>query len=163
MPSPFRMLRRETFSTRMCFSKPRSFRGLSMKFMSHSRRCEMDCVLDALVAAAAADVARHRLADLVVRGFRIVHQKRSRLHDLAGLAEAALGNVDLAPGLLDRVIAVRMQSLDRGDLASGDVVDRRDAGAHGFLVDDDGAGAAQGLATAEFGAGQPGLVAQEPE
>src|SRR3954471_6634023 len=105
------MLRRETFSTRMFFSKPRSFLGLSMKFMSHSRRCEMDCVLDALIAAAAADVARHGLADLVVRRLGVFHQQRCGLHDLAGLAEAALGDVDLAPGLLYRVIAVWMQSL----------------------------------------------------
>src|SRR6186713_830318 len=146
MPSPFRMPRRETFSTLMCFSKPRSFRGLSTKFMSHSRRCEVDRVLDALVAAATADVAGHRFADLVMRWLGVLHQERSSLHDLAGLAEAALGDVDLAPGLLDRMIAVWMQALDRGDLAAGDVVDRRDAGANGFLVDDDSAGAAQGLA-----------------
>src|SRR5215831_16177757 len=112
----------------------------------------MDGVLDALVAAAAADVAGHRFADLLMRRFWIVHQQRGGLHDLTGLAEAALGNVDLAPGFLDGMIAGRMQPFDRRDLAPGDVVDRGDAGAYGFLVDDDRAGAAQGLAAAEFGA-----------
>ena len=131
--------------------------------MSHPRRSEMHGVFDALVAATAADVAGHGLADLVARGFWIVHQQRRRLHDLAGLAEAALRDVELAPGLLYRVIAGRVQPFDGGDVAAGGVGNRGDAGAHRLLVDDDGAGAAQRLAAAEFGAGQPDLVADEPD
>ena len=71
----------------------------------------MDGVFDALVTAAAADVARHRLAYLVVGGFWIFHQQRRRLHDLAGLAKAALRDIELAPGLLHRVIAGRDEGL----------------------------------------------------
>src|SRR3954463_8991900 len=123
----------------------------------------MHGVLDALVTAATADVARHRFADLVVGGFWIVHQQRGRLHDLAGLAIAALRDIDLAPGLLHRVIAGRVQALDGGDVAAGHVGNRGDAGAYGLLVDDDGARAAQRLAAAIFGPRQSRLVTDEPQ
>src|SRR5215510_7761118 len=89
-PRVFRMLRRETFSILMCFSKPRSLLGLVRIFMSHPRRCEVNGVFDPLVAAAATDVARHGFADLVVRRLWVFRQQRGGLHDLAGLAIAAL-------------------------------------------------------------------------
>ena len=54
----------------------------------------MDGVFDALVGAAAADIARHRFTYLVTRRFWILDQQRSRLHDLTGLAIAALRDVD---------------------------------------------------------------------
>src|SRR5437762_6767759 len=105
----------------------------------------MNGILDALVAAAAADIARHRLAYLIVRGFRVFDQKRGRLHDLADLAKAALRDIELAPGLLNRVIARRMKTFDRCDLPLNHVGNRRDAGAYRLLVDDHGAGAAKRL------------------
>src|SRR5215213_11254747 len=105
----------------------------------------MDRVLDALIAAAAADVARHRLAYLIVAGFRIFQQQRGRLHDLADLAKAALRNIELPPGLLNRVIAGGMKTFDRCDFPIDDVGNRRDAGAYRLLVDDYGAGAAERL------------------
>src|SRR5262249_8562121 len=154
MPRPLRMLRRETFSTLMWRSKPRSLSGFAMMFMSHSRRCEMDCVLDALVAAAAADVTGHRFADLVMRRLRVLVQERCRLHDLAYLAVAALRDIHLAPRLLHRMVAGRVEAFDGGDFTPDDVVDRRDAGTHRLLVDHHGAGAAECLTAAEFRAGQ---------
>src|SRR3546814_17604649 len=69
-----------------------------------SCRGAADSADDALLAAAAADVALHPLEDFLVAlvgGFR---QQRRRLHDLAGLAEAALRHVHVAPGDLDREI-----------------------------------------------------------
>ena len=60
----------------------------------------MHCVFDALVTAAAADIARHRFAYLVMGRLWIIRQQRGGLHDLTGLAEAALRDIDLAPGLL---------------------------------------------------------------
>src|SRR5882757_3063392 len=123
----------------------------------------MDRVFDALVTAAAADIARHGFADLVVGGLWIFHQQRGGLHDLAGLAVAALRDVDLAPGLLHRVIAAGMQPFDGGDLAVADVGHRGDAGAHRLLADQNRAGAAQRLAAAELGAGQSDFVAEIPE
>src|ERR1700744_1812490 len=106
----------------------------------------MDRIFDALVTAATADVAGHRFAYLIVGGFWILREQRGCLHDLTGLAIAALRDVDLAPGLLDRVIPGRMQAFDRGDLAADHVGDRRDAGTHGLLVNHHGAGAAESLA-----------------
>ena len=123
----------------------------------------MNRVFDALVTAAAADVARHRLAYLVVAGFRVIHQKCGGLHDLAGLAEAALRDVHLTPGLLHRVVAGRMKSFDGSDVAADHVGNRCDAGANRLLVDDHRARAAQRLTAAILGAGQAGFVAQIPE
>src|SRR5262245_19296155 len=99
----------------------------------------MHGVFDALVTAAAADVARHRFAYLVMGRFWIFRQQRGRLHDLASLAEAALRHVDLPPRLLDGVIAGGMEALDGSNLPAGGIGDGGDAGAHGLLVDDDGA------------------------
>src|SRR5690606_19896315 len=56
--------------------------------------------VDALVAAAAADVAGHGLGDLLLVGGRVGGDQGGRLHDLAGLAEAALRNVECPPGPL---------------------------------------------------------------
>src|SRR5215471_545818 len=99
----------------------------------------MHGVLDALVAAATAYVARHRFAYLVVRGFWVVHQQSGRLHDLASLAKTALRHVDLTPGFLHGMIAGGVQALDGGDLAPPGIGNRSDAGALGLLVHDNGA------------------------
>ena len=49
-------------------------------------------------------------------GFGFGGEQRGRRHDLAGLAEAALGDVLVEPGLLHGVEAVAVgQALDRGD------------------------------------------------
>src|SRR6476620_10761535 len=123
----------------------------------------MNRVFDALVAAAAADVARHRLAYLVVGGFRIFDQQRGRLHDLTDLAKTALWDIELAPGLLNRVITRRMQTFDRRALPTDHFGNRRNAGAYRLLVDDHGAGAAQRLAATVFRTRQSGFIAEEPE
>src|ERR1700686_673698 len=123
----------------------------------------MNRVFDALVAAAAADIARHRFADLVVGWLRIVHEQCGGLHDLAGLAIAALRHVELPPGLLYGVIARGVKALDRRHLAIDHVGNRRDAGAHRLLIRDDGARTAQGLAAAEFRARQSDFIAEKPE
>jgi hypothetical protein len=79
-------------------------------------------------------------------------QQRSRLHDLTGLAIAALRDVDVAPGLLNRMISRRMEAFDRRDLPADHVGNRGDTGACGLLVDKNGASAAEGLAAAKLGA-----------
>ena len=58
---------------------------------------------NALVGAAAAQIAGHRRVDVGIRRLRGVRQQRRRRHDLAGLA-AALRNVQLDPGLLNRML-----------------------------------------------------------
>jgi hypothetical protein len=120
-------------------------------------------ILDALVTAAAADIARHRRAYLIVRRFRIFDQQRGRLHDLADLAKAALRDIELSPGLLNSVITRRVKTFDGRDLATDHVGNRRDAGARRLLVDDHGTGAAKRLAAAVFRTRQSGFIAEEPE
>src|SRR6185295_11578490 len=112
---------------------------------------------------ATADIARHRLAYLIVRGFWIIYQQRRCLHDLADLAKAALRDIELAPSLLHRVIAGRMKTFDRRDLPADHIGYRGDAGARRLLVDDHGTGAAKRLAAAVFGARQAGLIAEKPQ
>src|ERR1700742_4310721 len=123
----------------------------------------MDRVFDALVTAAAADVARHRFAYLVVGRFWIFRQKRSGLHDLASLAIAALRDIELAPGLLHGVIAGGVEAFDGRDFPADYVGNRGDARAHRLLVDDNGAGATEGLAAPEFGTRQSDFVTEKPE
>ena len=90
-------------------------------------------------------------------------QQGGRLHDLPGLAVAALRHAVVAPRDLHRMIAGRMQPLDGGDVLAVDIGQRGDAGPDRVPADMHGAGAAERRAAAEFGAGQADLVAQEPK
>ena len=85
---------------------------------------------DAPVHAAAADVALHRAVDGGVVGVRVGVEQGDGGHDLAGLAVAALRDLLVDPGLLDRMQAVVPgDALDRGDLAAGGRGDGRHAAA----------------------------------
>src|SRR4051812_38837206 len=108
----------------------------------------MDRIFDALVTAAAADIASHRLTNLIMAGLRVFDQQCRGLHDLPDLAKAALRNVALAPALLTRMTPGGMQPLDGRALASRHIGNRRDAGAHGLLVDHHSACAAERLSAA---------------
>ncbi len=88
--------------------------------------------------------------------------KACRLHDLAGLAIAALRNLKVDPGLLQRMLSLGIEPFDRRDLGAGDAADRRDAGARGASAYMHGAGAAHADAAAEFGAGEADDVADDP-
>src|SRR5215472_141693 len=80
----------------------------------------MDGGADALVGSAAADIG-HRRVDIGIGRFRLLLEQRSRRHDHAALAIAALRHVEVEPGLLHRMqLAVLRQSLDRGDLLRAD-------------------------------------------
>ena len=74
--------------------------------MSRSCGGRLDGGGDALIAAAAADVAAHRAVDLVLGRVLVGREQRGGLHDLAGLAIAALRDIEGAPRLLHRVVAV---------------------------------------------------------
>src|ERR1700730_16652720 len=121
----------------------------------------MHSIFDPLVTAAAADVAGHRFNYLIVGRFWILYQQRGRLHDLPGLAIAALRDVELSPSLLNRMIAGSVEAFDGGDLAADHVGNRGDAGSCRFLIDDDGTRAAQPLAPAILGAGQDHLITEK--
>src|SRR5687767_5712222 len=85
-----RKRRRLTFSMTAC-----------MVMASRSRAGRLHGRMDALVAAAAADVPGHGLGDLLVGGVLGRGQERRGMHDLATLAEAALRDVVVAPSPLD--------------------------------------------------------------
>src|SRR5271166_926368 len=131
--------------------------------MSRSCSGRLDGGGDALVAAAAADVAAHHAVDLVLRRVLVGREQRCGLHDLSRLAIAALRNIQGAPRLLHRMITVGVEPLDRGYGSAGDIPDGGYAGAGGFAVDMDRASAAQGDPAAVFRAGETELVPQIPE
>src|SRR5207247_8881066 len=60
----------------------------------------LDGRADACIGATAANVARHRLVDIAVGGRGVLHQQRGSGHDLAGLAVAALHDLEVEPRLL---------------------------------------------------------------
>jgi hypothetical protein len=123
----------------------------------------VDRVFDALVTATATDVTRHRFANLIVVGFCIFDQQGCGLHDLTGLAISALWNIELAPGLLHRVIPGGMKTFDCRNFPVDGIGNRGDAGANGLLVEHNGACPAQSLAAAVFRARQAGLIAEKPK
>jgi hypothetical protein len=123
----------------------------------------MDGVFDALITAAPANITRHRFAYLIVSGFGIFHEECGGLHNLAGLAITALRNISLAPSLLNRVITRGMKALDCRDLSIDNVRNRSDARTHRLLIDNNGAGATESLATAEFRTRQSHFITEKPE
>src|ERR1700731_4461382 len=130
--------------------------------MSGPLRRIADRDMDALITAASTDVAVHGLVDLLVGRRRRLCQQRRRLHDLAGLAVAALRHADIAPGDLDGMLALGVEPLDGHDRLAGDVRHRDAAGAHRLTVEMNRAGAAQRDAATELRPGQAELVAQVP-
>src|SRR5262249_36176686 len=95
----------------------------------HSGR-NPDRAADAVVAGTAADVARHRGVDLLVRGAHRVPEQRARGHDLTGLTVPALHHVDLKPCLLQASAdGSCADMLDRVDLRLADATDRQLTGA----------------------------------
>src|SRR5262245_23403776 len=59
---------------------------------------QMDRLADSLIGAASTDVG-HGGVDIAVAGFRLALEQRRSRHDLAGLAVAALRDLQLQPGL----------------------------------------------------------------
>src|SRR5262249_40890008 len=124
----------------------------------------LDGRADARVGGAAADVAAHRVVDVLVGGLRRAIQQRRGGHDLPGLAVATLHDVEGEPGFLHFLARVALtDAFDGGDLRLTDRGNRRDARTRGVAVDVDRAGAAQAHATAELTALQFQLVAEYPE
>src|SRR2546430_12315872 len=111
--------------------------------------CLMDRSPNSLISAAAADITRHRRVDILVGGILVVFEKCDRLHDLAGLAVAALRHPDLHPSLLHGMRgrdAFNGRNLGATDLAHG-----RRAGTDARAILMHGACAAQRHAATEFG------------
>src|SRR6476659_1216800 len=84
-------------------------------------------------------------------------------HNLTSLAIAALGNVDLAPSLLQRVRAVGREPFDGRDVGVHGGGNRREARAHGLTAKMHSARAALADSTAVFGSVEAEHIAKHPE
>src|ERR1700722_4683860 len=96
--APIKKPRRES----VCAVSPdRDLRGLSMCAAApHFFGGKLDGRADPPVRHAAAQVATHDGINIMVTGVRIILEQRRCLHDLPGLAVAALRCLRLDPGLL---------------------------------------------------------------
>src|SRR5215831_15713405 len=118
---------------------------------------------DALIGAAAADVAAHGGIDFGIRRLRDpCEQGRSR-HDLPGLTVAALRNIELDPGALYGVTVVGREALDGDNALAAGGAQRRYAGTHRRTFQVHCAGTTQRHTAAVLGASQSDDVAQRPQ
>ena len=108
---------------------------------------------DAIVGAAAAEIAGQRLAHVGLGRLRLAVEQFLGRHDHAVDAVAALRGLLVDEGLLQRMRLVdRAEPFDGGDLGVAERADRGDAGAHRLAVDQHRAGAALREPAAELGA-----------
>src|SRR5262249_10138362 len=115
-----------------------------------------------LVGAATADVGEVGI-DLRIGRIPIGLEKGHGRHDLSGLAVAALRHLLRQPGLLNRMLAVGREALNRRDLGAVNAANRHRAGAHGFSIDVHRTGAARRDTASEFRSREPDLLAQHPK
>src|SRR3954454_19656243 len=111
--------------------------------MSGSLRGGTDGLRDALVAAAAAEIAGHRIGNVFIRRCGLLLEQGRALHDLAGLPVAALRHAEIAPRDLDRVCTLRVEPFNGHDVLARDIGHRNAAGAYGLAVEMHRAGAAK--------------------
>src|SRR5580704_12833909 len=123
----------------------------------------LDGAEDARISAATADIAIHVANDVVAARILVGRQQRRGLHDLAGLAVAALRHLQVEPGLLQRMVAIGRQSFDGGDVLARHHRDRRLARAHRLAVEMNRAGAAHACAAAVFRAGELEVLPHDPQ
>src|SRR5215469_9838941 len=127
-------------------------------------RSLLDGSTNALIGAAAANVAGHGVLDLLVSWLGSLRQQRNGLHDLPRLAVSALGNRVLDPSNLNGVQFIRAGNrFDGDDFLPGDSAHRRRTRAHRLAVAVYGTRATQTHTAAELRARQAGNVAYIPE
>src|SRR5215831_12827995 len=109
---------------------------------------------DVHIAGAAAQVARDRLADLLLARVLVAREERAGGHEHSRRAEAALQTVLLGETLLHRVeLASLLQSLDRGDARAVGLHRENGAGLDRVAVEVDRARAAVRGVAADMRAG----------
>ena len=129
-----------------------------------SCRRQPDGVEDLLIAGAAAEVARERLADLVVARIRAAGEQVRRRDDEPRRAEAALDGARLDEGLLHAVQAAALgQALDGDHLVAVGLGGEHEAGADEPAVEEHRARSALPLLAGVLRAGQPEPLAQREE
>src|SRR5713226_4534656 len=122
----------------------------------------MDGGADAGIGRAATEIGQLAV-DVRVGRIGVPAQEPRRRHDHAGLAIAALRNVERGPSLLNGVIAAPRQPLDGRDLPALRHHHRHDAGSRRGAVDMHGAGTAEADAAAELASGQAEMLANDPQ
>ncbi|MCY1540375.1 hypothetical protein D9M68_760100 [compost metagenome] len=124
----------------------------------------MDGGANTHIGGATADVARHRLIDISVRGCAIAFQQGHGTHDLAGLAVTALHHIKLLPGLLHRLACAALRdAFDGLDLRTDRSGHRRHARTYRLPTHMHGASTAHRHAATKLGAGELQGVAQHPQ
>src|SRR5438034_6990610 len=78
-------------------------------------RRALDAGPDADVRRAPAQIPVHRVVDVRVRRVRGAFEQRGSRHDLSTLAVPALRNIELGPGLLQRMLRVGIEALYGND------------------------------------------------
>src|SRR5687767_13473564 len=118
---------------------------------------------DALIAGAAAEIARDGDAHLLLGRIGIVAQKLEQRRQHARRAEAALQAVIVAERFLERMKlgGRRRDAFDGQDLVAVRLHREHQARARGEAVEQDRAGAADAVLAAEMGAGEAELLAHE--
>src|SRR4051794_35027805 len=113
------------------------------------------------IGSAAADVAAHVLANVVIAArVALLHTTDCR-HDLSRRAITALERILVDKGLLHRVqLVTSRESLDGEDLLSLRGKRQCQAGHYPTAIDQDGAGAALTVVTAFFAAVEADVLAQ---
>ena len=125
----------------------------------------MNGFADPLVGPAAAKISGHRIVDFRVGRIRVSAQQGSGVHDLPGLAVAALGDVVFHPRFLERMEFIRFggEAFDRGDRLAIDGGNWNTARSDRGTIQVYGAGSAEALSATEFSADHLKMVAQSPE
>src|SRR5271154_4735551 len=103
----------------------------------------MDSAADALIGAAAANMAAESFIDVRVGGRGIFREERGGGHDHADLAIATLRDLAREPCLLHGMLSVGRKSFDGGDAAPADSRDARRARSRGFAIHVYSAGTAE--------------------
>ena len=118
---------------------------------------------NARIRPATAEIGRHSNVYLLVCRLLVEIKEGRCLHDLAGLAVAALRHLMLNPRFLDSVQAVGLaQTFNRCHFPTGQISDGKLARANGDSIDVNGAGSALRNAASIFWSGYVELVSQDP-
>lgn len=123
----------------------------------------MNCLSDAHVRPAAAEIAAHSGINFAVRRAWVFGEQRRGRHNLARLAITALRHVQVDPCFLQRVRAIGRESFNRGDLLAGNTGEGRLAGAYGFPSDLHRAGPALTDAASVFGSMEVERIPKGPQ
>lgn len=115
------------------------------------------------IGHAAAQAAAHNTVNFLIRRVGIILQKAHSLHDLAGLAVAALRNLNVLPCFLHGVFAIGVQPFNGGYIGPFQRAERGDAGPGCPAANQNCAGTTLANTAAKLCARQVQIIAQCPQ